>query len=228
MGRTGQPPGMLSRRRYVAALAVALSAGCGDGASDSDGGDGESGGDGTAGDGDGQGGDDSGLDDATPDEQRGTADAGMQVSTPAWEDGGDIPEQYTADGENVSPPLTVESVPEDAETLAVIANDPDADGFVHWLLWNVPADVSEIPEGVPNEETVSDLDGASQGTNGFGEIGYGGPSPPEDDDPHRYRFAVHALETELDVEPGAERDALEDVMDGRIVDSDEVAGQYGR
>jgi Raf kinase inhibitor-like protein, YbhB/YbcL family len=152
------------------------------------------------------------------------------VTSGAFEDGGTIPERYTADGENVSPPLTVEGLPEGVETLAVVVDDPDAPGgaFVHWLLWNVPGDRTDIPAAVPQADRVDSLDGARQGTNDLDEVGYSGPAPPADDDPHTYRFTLHAVDTTLELSAGAGRDALAAALDGSTVGSARITGEYGR
>lgn len=160
----------------------------------------------------------------------GSTDAGLSLTSPAFEHGETIPVRYTGEGADLSPPLTIEGVPDEAGSLALVVDDPDAPGgdFVHWLLWNVPADVTEIPEGVPQQETVPSLDGASQGTNDFDELGYRGPLPPEGDGPHRYRFTLYALDGMLDLEAGAKRDSLGNAMDGRIRSTARVTGMYER
>ncbi|MFB6141015.1 MAG: YbhB/YbcL family Raf kinase inhibitor-like protein [Halosimplex sp.] len=152
----------------------------------------------------------------------------LVVSSSAFEDGGTIPKKYTGAGEDVSPPLTVESVPEGASTLAVVLEDPDANGYVHWLIWNVPADRTEIPEGVPQTETVDSLGGARQGTNNFGEIGYRGPLPPKGDGPHTYRFTVYAVDGTLDLAAGAGRGKLGSALEGRVVDRYRFTAEFER
>ena len=154
---------------------------------------------------------------------------GMSVSS-SFGDDEEIPVEHTCDGEEVSPPLDITEVPEEAETLAVIVDDPDAPGgtFVHWLLWNVPADVGNIPGGVASEPTVGGLGGARQGTNDADKIGYAGPCPPEGDGQHTYRFFVHAVDRELDVEGGATREELESALDGSTVATGRLEGTYER
>ncbi|WP_459194029.1 YbhB/YbcL family Raf kinase inhibitor-like protein [Halosimplex sp. J119] len=152
----------------------------------------------------------------------------LVVSPAAFEAGGAIPEKYTGVGEDVSPPLTVESVPSSAETLALVLDDPDANEYDHWIVWNIPADTTEIPEGIPQEETVDALDGARQGTNNFGEIGYRGPLPPTDDGAHTYRFTTYAVDTTLDVEAGAGRGKLESALDGHVLDRHRFTGEFER
>lgn len=121
-------------------------------------------------------------------------------------------------------------VPENAETLALVCDDPDAPGgtFVHWLLWNVPGETDGLDEDVPPDEEVSGLDGARQGMNDFGNIGYDGPAPPEGDGPHTYRFTVYAVEMTLELAAGAERGALEDPLDGSTLGSGRLSGEYER
>ena len=153
---------------------------------------------------------------------------GMSVSS-SFGDGEGIPVGHTCDGEEVSPPLDVEGVPEEAETLAVVVDDPDAPGgtFVHWLLWNVPADIGNIPGGVAPEPTVTELGGARQGTNGTDEVGYAGPCPPEGDGQHRYRLFVHAVGRELDLDARATREELDAALDGSTVATGRLEGTYG-
>jgi Raf kinase inhibitor-like YbhB/YbcL family protein len=150
------------------------------------------------------------------------------VSTDAFEDGGSIPQRYTADGEDVSPPFTISGVPSEAGPLALVVDDPDANDFVHWLLWNVPAERTSLPEGIDRTETVDSLDGARQGTNGFGDVGYRGPSPPEDDGPHTYEFTFHAIDSTLDVEAGATRSELADPLSAVSIATTTYSGTYDR
>jgi Raf kinase inhibitor-like YbhB/YbcL family protein len=159
-----------------------------------------------------------------------TSPGGLSVSSSAFEDGESIPDEFTGVGADRSPPLSITDVPGDASSLAVILDDPDAPSgpFVHWLLWNVPAGRMEIPAGQPQRERLPDLGGARQGENGFGEPGYRGPLPPEGDGPHTYRFTVYALGETLDVDPGADREALDDRMADAVVASGRLAGTYER
>ncbi|WP_435180166.1 YbhB/YbcL family Raf kinase inhibitor-like protein [Halorussus sp. AFM4] len=152
------------------------------------------------------------------------------IRTSAFTHGESIPAKYTCEGEDVSPELTLADVPEDAAALAVVVDDPDAPAgtFTHWLLWNVPADAVEIPEDVPTLEEVPDLDGARQGENDFGDVGYRGPCPPEGDDPHEYRFTLHVLDEELDADPGAVRTEVEDELDAKTRDTDRFTGTFSR
>jgi Raf kinase inhibitor-like YbhB/YbcL family protein len=106
----------------------------------------------------------------------------LSVNSKAFENGGFIPTKYTGMGEEISPPLQIGNIDPGAKTIAIIVDDPDApitpEPFIHWVIYNIPADVSEIHEDVPKDETVESLGGATQGVNGIGKIGYLGPKPP--------------------------------------------------
>lgn len=152
----------------------------------------------------------------------------LVVSSTAFDEGGSIPETYTGMGEDLSPPLGVESVPDSAETLAIVLDDPDANDYLHWLIWNIPADQSDIPEGIPQTETVDSLDGARQGTNDFGELGYRGPLPPTSDGAHTYRFTVSAVDMTLELEASVGRGKLESALEGHVLDSAQFSGEFDR
>lgn len=154
----------------------------------------------------------------------------LTFESPAFADGASIPPRYTADGADVSPTLTVEGVPDRAETVALVVDDPDAPGspFTHWLLWNVPAGRTAIPEDVPRTGTVDSLGGARQGTNDFGEVGYRGPKPPAGDGPHSYRFTLYVLGRPLAVEAGARKAVLVDAIDGTHLARARFTAEYER
>ncbi|WP_137287590.1 YbhB/YbcL family Raf kinase inhibitor-like protein [Halorussus salinisoli] len=156
--------------------------------------------------------------------------AEFTIATEAWENGEAIPTQYTCEGENVSPPFTISNPPEGTEAFALVMDDPDAPNppFVHWLLWNVPADATEIPENVPTSETVDDLGGAVQGANDTGELGYVGPCPPEGDPQHTYLFSLYALESPLDLDPGAEYPQVVEAVVQNALNRAQYVGQYER
>jgi Raf kinase inhibitor-like YbhB/YbcL family protein len=152
----------------------------------------------------------------------------MRITSPAFEAGAEIPRRHTCDGEDVSPPLTLADVPAGVASVALIVDDPDAPRgtFVHWLLWNVPPETGDLLEAVPAIGRVPSLGGAVQGNNDFGRLGYGGPCPT--DRRHTYRLLLYALSRELDLEPGARRQALEDAMKGAIIAQAELTGTYER
>ncbi|CCQ33689.1 PEBP family protein [Halorhabdus tiamatea SARL4B] len=146
------------------------------------------------------------------------------LTSPAFDDGAPIPREYGYTERNVNPPLSVAGVPEDAASLAVVMDDPDAlepAGKIwdHWLVWNVPADVGTIPEGYDATETE-----ATEGRNDFGEPGYGGPNPP--DGRHTYRFVAYALDTTLSLGPGTTKDDFEAATEGHVLDEATLEGTY--
>jgi Raf kinase inhibitor-like YbhB/YbcL family protein len=154
----------------------------------------------------------------------------MKITSTAFADGETIPEEYTRDGADMSPPLMLEDVPEEARSLALIVDDPDAPGqvWVHWLVWGISPEQEEIPEGVPPDDVVDALGAVHQGTNDFGEIGYGGPQPPRGHGPHHYRFTAHAIGETLDLDAGATRDELEAAMEGFVLETARLTGVYER
>ncbi len=150
----------------------------------------------------------------------------IKITSPAFEDGGLIPPQYTCDGEDISPPLQWDAVPEGTKSIALICDDPDAPigTFVHWVLLNLPADTKELAEGIPRGTTLPN--GAQQGTSDFGRIGYGGPCPPSGT--HRYFFRIYALDTQLDLAPGARKPELLKAIQGHILAQGQLMGKYKR
>ncbi|KAB1186770.1 MULTISPECIES: YbhB/YbcL family Raf kinase inhibitor-like protein [Haloferax] len=156
-----------------------------------------------------------------PDEQRDASDE-FALRSPAFDDGTEIPRQYGYTKQNRSPPLEISGVPADAASLALVMDDPDAmkpAGKVwdHWVVWNIDPDTTDIADGdVPA--------GAVEGTNSYGSRGYGGPNPPDGE--HTYRFALYALDTELDLEPGATKAHLERFIDGHVVAETRLTGTY--
>lgn len=147
----------------------------------------------------------------------------LELTSPAFDDGEPIPEQHGYETANVGPPLSISGVPDAAESLALVMDDPDAvdpAGMIwdHWVVWNVPTDV-EIPAGWDPSE-----DGAVEGENDFGETGYGGPAPPDGE--HTYEFTLYAVDTTLDLAEGATKDELERALEGHVVDEAELTGTY--
>lgn len=153
----------------------------------------------------------------------------MGISSPAFADGEDIPQKYTCDGEDLSPPLKISNVPPEAESLAIIVDDLDAPGgvFVHWIVWNVPPETREVPENIPSGASLDLLNGAIQGKNGFGELGYRGPCPPPGPS-HKYRFKLYALDRPTDLNPGVLKADLEREIENHVIKEDTLTGKYGR
>ncbi|WP_049924592.1 YbhB/YbcL family Raf kinase inhibitor-like protein [Halopiger djelfimassiliensis] len=150
--------------------------------------------------------------------------ADLTLTSPAFDDGERIPDQYGYEADDVNPPLEIDGVPDDAESLALIVDDPDAKApagkvWDHWIVWNVPTDETTIPENWSPESI-----GAAEGTNDYGDTGYGGPNPPDRE--HTYRFTLFALDTTLELGADADADALRDAMDGHVVSQDRLEGTY--
>lgn len=151
---------------------------------------------------------------------------GVKLTSSAFQEGQPIPATYTCKGVNISPPLEWSGVPKTAKALAIIADDPDAPSgtWVHWVLYNLPADNIGLVEYVPVTESLKA--GGFQGKNDFGKIGYGGPCPPSGT--HRYFFKIYALDAELPLKAGATKADVEKAMEGHVVAQALLMGTYGR
>jgi hypothetical protein len=150
----------------------------------------------------------------------------MELKSSVFEAGSTIPKKYTCQGEDISPPLSWNTVPEKTQSLALICDDPDAPMgvWVHWVMFNLPADTRELAENVPPQKTLAN--GAKQGTNDFRKIGYGGPCPPSGE--HRYFFKLYALDIKIDHEAGLKKADLLKIMEGHILDESKLMGTYRR
>lgn len=150
----------------------------------------------------------------------------LTLSSNAFNDGESIPKKYTCDGEDISPQLSWDNVPEGTQSFALISDDPDAPmgTWVHWVIYNIPADKSELQENFPTDAELSD--GTLNGKNSWPRLGYGGPCPPSGT--HRYYFKLYALDTRLDLESGATKEQLLSAMEGHILDQAEYMGTYSR
>ncbi len=150
----------------------------------------------------------------------------MKIKSPAFEQGEMIPKIYTCDGADVSPPLEWSSVPEGTKSFALISDDPDAPmgTWIHWVVYDLPASLTKLPENVPPESTLAD--GGKQGMTSFRRIGYGGPCPPSGT--HRYYFTLYALDTTVDLDPGATKKQLLEAMKGHILSEAQLMGKYKR
>ncbi|MBE8540412.1 YbhB/YbcL family Raf kinase inhibitor-like protein [Geoglobus acetivorans] len=155
------------------------------------------------------------------------AEENLIVKT-VFNEGSEIPRKYTCDGLNTNPSLHIGGLKSEVKSLAVIVDDPDAPSgvFTHWIAWNIPP-VGEIPDEIPREGVVSAPVKMVQGVNDFGRLGYDGPCPPEGQK-HRYFFRVYALDTTLDLNPGASREELENAMKGHVIQYGEIVGVYRR
>jgi len=162
---------------------------------------------------------------AIPHEEGGTM--AFSISGPSFQNGGNIPKKYTCEGADVSPELHWTAPPAGTQSLALIADDPDAPvgTWTHWVLYDLPAQTTSLPEGVPKMDELAS--GGRQGRNDFRKIGYGGPCPPAGK-PHRYFFKLYALDKKLDLKSGAGKQELEQAMQGHILGQTEVMGKYQR
>ena len=151
----------------------------------------------------------------------------MKISSAAFSAGEMIPKKFTCDGPDVSPKLAWSDVPAKTQSFALIVEDPDAPvgTWVHWVLFDLPADTKELAEGVPKQDQLSN--GARQGRNDFGKIGYGGPCPPPGK-PHSYFFKLYALDAKLNLKAGATKADVESAMKGHIFAQAELVARYGR
>ncbi len=151
----------------------------------------------------------------------------FELTSPAFSSEGTMPDRYTCEGADVSPPLEWANAPEGTQEFALICEDPDASGgtFVHWLLYGVPAGLTELLEDVSSESELPW--GAVQGRNDFGNVGYGGPCPPMGET-HRYFFRLHALEEKLDLPPGLSRNQLLREIADRTAGRTGLMVRYGR
>lgn len=148
----------------------------------------------------------------------------IKIESSAFKEGGIIPSKYTCDGSNVSLPLKWSDPPEGTKSIVLISDDPDAPvgTWVHWVVYNIPPAVKEFPENVPPSQTLEN--GAIQGMTDFGRIGYGGPCPPSGT--HRYYFKLYALDTMLDIGPGATKKQVVDTMKGHVLAEGQLMGKY--
>lgn len=152
----------------------------------------------------------------------------MKITSPAFTEGAKIPSKYTCDGKNISPPLNISEVPQEAASLVLFMDDPDIPDFVkqkfriqvwdHWVVFNIAPETREIPEG---KNPPGHL-----GRNTGGNNSYGGPCPPDRE--HRYFFKLYALDTELDLPEGTTKAEVEKAMKNHIVAEAKLMGRYER
>ena len=144
----------------------------------------------------------------------------MKLTSSAFQHNAQIPSEFTCDGSDLSPPLSISDVPSNAKSLVLISDDPDAPvgTWDHWVVFNIPASTKEIPKGTEPKGTG--------GKNSWGRTGYGGPCPPSGT--HRYFFKLYALDTMLNLPQGASKKDIEKAMQGHIVARTELMGTYKR
>ncbi len=149
------------------------------------------------------------------------------VKSPSFEEGSPIPVTYTCDGEDISPEIIWSNSPSNTQSFVLIMEDPDAPmgTFTHWVVYDIPPDISALPENFPK---VAEIDGIKQGINDFGRVGYGGPCPPPGK-PHRYFFIVLALDIPtLGLPAGAHHSVVREAIEGHIISEGYTMGVYGR
>jgi Raf kinase inhibitor-like YbhB/YbcL family protein len=151
----------------------------------------------------------------------------LQILSSAFEAGDPIPERYTCDGADISIPLSWPEPPPGTESLVMIFDDPDAPAgtWVHWVLFDIPASARSLPEDVSAVQVVEGV--GVHGANSWGIAAYGGPCPPQGST-HGYVFRLYALDTLLDLNPGASRKDVDKAMEGHLLALGELSGTYGR
>ncbi len=158
----------------------------------------------------------------------------IQVTSTAFTHGAPIPQKYTGDGQDISPPLSWSNLPKGTKELVLICEDPDAptpEPWVHWVVYKIPAELPGLPEGIPKEARVKSPVTVLQGKNSWtiGQtIGYRGPAPPPGSGVHRYYFRVYALDGKPVIEPGKDKKSLMKEISGHIIDEGELMGTYQR
>jgi len=150
----------------------------------------------------------------------------MEITSSAFKEGQMIPLKYTCDGQDISPPLEWDNIPDGTKSFALICDDPDAPRgtWVHWVVYDIPPDTKHLFENVLPERELDR--GIRQGKNDWPKIGYGGPCPPSGT--HRYYFKLYALDTILKLKPGATKEQLLQEMKGHVLDEAQLIGKYQR
>jgi Raf kinase inhibitor-like YbhB/YbcL family protein len=151
----------------------------------------------------------------------------LELTSPAFENQGVIPDIFTCQGQDISPALEWEGAPAGTQSFALICDDPDAPSgnWVHWVIYNISAGALGLPQGVPGTQSLER--GAKQGITDFQRPGYGGPCPPPGK-PHRYFFKLYALDGMLDIAGKVTREMLLQAMEGRILAQATLMGTYQR
>lgn len=151
----------------------------------------------------------------------------LTLTSTAFKAGAEIPRQYTCEGADRSPALAWTGAPTGTKSLALIADDPDAPvgTWVHWVVYDLPADITGLPQGLPTTDTLPV--GGQQGRNDFRTIGYGGPCPPPGK-PHRYFFKLYALDAPTNLKPRATKADVLHAIEGHVLAQTELVGTYRR
>src|SRR5262245_971011 len=156
------------------------------------------------------------------------ADMSFKLTSDAFASGQSIPSKYSCVGKNISPPLAWNEPPASTQSFALIMGDPDAPGrtWVHWVLFNIPADRRSLQEDLPITGKNVDSNAIYVGKNSWGDIGYGGPCPPSGT--HRYFFKFYALDNVISLLPGATKEQLLKEMEGHILAQTELMGTFSK
>lgn len=153
--------------------------------------------------------------------------AELRLTSPMFAHDAPLPVAYTSEGDDLSPPLAWEGLPDGTKELVLIMDDPDADEGVltHWVVYGIGPEADELPEGLPRSAVIEEPVELVQGLNEFGEVGYVGPHSPDERGPHRFFFRLFALDAELlDVPPGATRADLRKAAEGHVLGEAELVG----
>jgi Raf kinase inhibitor-like YbhB/YbcL family protein len=151
----------------------------------------------------------------------------VTLTSTGFQPGGNIPEQFSCHGANLSPALSWGSLPANTKSVALVVTDPDSllGSYVHWVLYNLPPESSHIAEDIPRSEVLPN--GAKQGLNTGNEIGYAGPCPPGES-VHRYIFTLYALDTMLSPSSPVDKKQLMNLMEGHVLAAGQLMGRYHR
>jgi len=147
-----------------------------------------------------------------------TAPNALIITSPAFENEGNIPARYTCDGEGFNPPLTIDHIPDHAKSLVIIVEDPDAPNgtYDHWVVWNIS----------PDRQVSEDIYPGISGNNSAGKTGYHPPCPPAGT--HRYYFYIYALDAELDLPAGSDKETVKLAMQPHVIAGGSIMGRYSR
>ena len=162
----------------------------------------------------------------------------MKLSSSAFTKGGEIDKTHTIEGVDISPELAWTGIPAGTQSFALICEDPDApsprkpaaDPWVHWIIFNIPADATRLRSGIERTLEPEEVSGARQGVNSWsrGNVGYRGPAPPPGSGKHRYLFRLFALDSALELEAGATKQQLLEKMAGHVITECQLVGTYER
>ena len=154
----------------------------------------------------------------------------MKLESESFVNGAAFPKEFTADGEGTSPQLNWKDAPKETISFAIMMDDPNARGFVHWTIWGIPATQSELPADIPRDLELKEPKGARQGVTSWGaeRPGYWGSAPPKGSGVHKYTFTLYALDVNLELEPGANPKKFRKAIEGHVLAKTKLVGLYER